>query len=249
MNDDFEFLPPVFFRVLIITSGIYFLIVFIIAIVQPVSDIFHNFIENPSANLNRIGLILQSIGLFSILPDLLGKKDAIVWEKRLRLMGKKINFENASIIKTTLTLSTDMLSQTTGVVGFVGQISRVLAFISLNFIAIYFYRSDYSNSILFDILGIAILLSAYSWLLTELSPYIFQVQNNQSSNKSLRIIRIVNMFVCGGVAFFIPLLILVLPIANLLSWITKHNLKTVFATITFPFILLGTLLQLIGSFL
>jgi hypothetical protein len=249
-NDDFDPIPTFFVRVAVIVIGVVGLTFLISNFSQPILLFAQGFVHNLEKNLNRSGLILQLLGIFSVLPDLLEKKQEEIWEKRLALFGTKLNRDNFSFMNLMRTITFTFIGRAEGLIGFVIYVSNIISFVTIHILIFFTFPwalgSTYKPMLL---LSTALFLGAYSWLISEILFRRFHPEDDVAWSFAVRILRAFMFLACGGVFVFFPVLIISLPIAYLLKWSSRHSLRFVFITVTFPFILIGTLCQLVASFL
>mgnify|MGYP006935325148 CR=1 FL=1 len=245
MDNEFDFVPPVFLRAMVLLGGMGLAISLVLVTTHLTTEIAISFGRNLGTNLNRLGMIFEFTGLISLLPNFLKKKDAEVFNKRIKTLLKRTDAEELSLRKLIKTFSIKTITESSGGLGLVNQLSRTLGLITLQLLALIFPL----RSLSFEDSGVVFwmpLIFGYLWLIIELANIVFKIQFD---NDELSPFRFISFWFCGGIIFFVPVLLISLSILNLLEWISSHSLNTVIATLTFPFIFLGTVCQLIASFL
>jgi hypothetical protein len=246
MDNELDFVPPVFFRVFALVTGLYVLTFTAVVLFQSFTSVFSSFSRNLAPNLNRLGLIFELVGLFSLLPDLMDRTRLVSWEQNLNKMSVRSISIGKFIAYLRLNLSLSSTTQTEGMIGFAAQLSRLLGVLLISVAAIEFQKIGL-NEIKYPLLTLSAI--GYLWLLIEIVNWKFQLTRDDITKMSLKLIRAIVLWACLGLAFFIPILVISLIITSLLIWVASNPLSKVIATITFPFILIGTICQLIASFL
>jgi hypothetical protein len=202
--------------------------------------------------LNQLGLILQFIGIFIVFPELIRREDAQKWEHwfhKVGETGRKIEFS----IRDLIWISPAAWLEIDGIRGLINLITRGINFY---FLGIVTTPLDYWNLIrgtTFDkiILAGPPIIIVYSWLLLTLIYYFRKYRLKRESSKGLLLAYgVLNLFMIGGWLFFyVPVGLLTLVILISLRGIAQNSLEKILTRATFPFILFGTLFELIAAFI
>jgi hypothetical protein len=200
--------------------------------------------------LTRVGLILQFVGLFVVVPDLIKRESADRWESWFHTASKKsrnINFT----MKNLLLVSPLTCFEIDGVIGFINLIGRGIFFL---YLLIMVLTSGFWNMMLGPVLGkIMVTGVAIFWICGWFFlTYIYLQSKIRRMEISGLFKTTYSFFNLATIAIwfvvFIPLSLLVLIVLKALSGIAENPLEKILTRATFPFILIGTGLELIGSF-
>jgi hypothetical protein len=248
MNDDFDFVPPVFLRIVIIITGIYVLAIAFVSLFQSLTNTYIIFENNLVLNLNRLGLVFELVGLLSLLPDIIERQRMDSWEKYKGEFDVKISGGRDILRYLLLTFSQESTAHTEGLIGFTSQVSRLLGLLTITIIT-FTLPSGSFRLLNIGSVFLSFVFIGYIWLLFELISWKFQLYQNDTGRNALRLYRAMAFWVCMSFIFFLPVLFGSIAVISLLNWLAKHSISKIIATITFPFILLGTICQLIASFI
>jgi len=220
----------------------------LLSLIVPATILFMVFIwGKPPDILNRLGIILEMMGILSVLPELIGeeKLERIIYDTRgfhgiqrdikhyLRSTEESPN-QNISTLHLVLYLSGN------------GIMSLILIWMAVTVIFANFQKGwiYYGLLISFSYLG----FNAIVWMvllilfvtfpkLVQLAPRTFNYFVDTDS-----LISAMGVLISSALAYILNVLIQVLIPT------TRVPLKRLMATITIPFILIGSLMQLIATF-
>ena len=199
-------------------------------------------------NINRLGLVFQMVGLISVVPELSKRTDIERWERWFHVAGEKSEKSRFSL-KDLLWISPKFWFETRGEIGLVNLISRLLAMVySLIIIVPIFFNRITSEGYFLGLAPIIIFLAldVFWFLITCLD--ISLAMRNQKLNSDLMIVySFLNFGLLISIFFYIPVALLVLIVMGLLGKIARNPIETILVKATFPFVLIGTVLEFIST--
>jgi hypothetical protein len=203
-----------------------------------------------SLNLTRVGLILQFIGLFVVLPELVKRESADRWEKWFHTASKKSRSINFTI-KDLFLVSPLTCFETEGAIGLINLIGRGLYFFYLLVMIITFgFWNMISGPILGKIMvtGITVfwIFGCFFLTYTYLTSTMRGIELSNSFRSTYSFFNLATI----GIWFvvFISISLIVLVVLKALRGIAENPLEKILTQATFPFIFIGTGLELIAAF-
>lgn len=207
--------------------------------------------EDASESLNRTGIVLEILGLVSVVPELIQETTLKKLEAKLRWLPTKglqkyleDYLSNEDYLETSLTIE--------GVIGFINLVSNILVALgfTISWLAMVlgYVRILYNWEI--TVTGWGIVLPCFVWIVLLAILWWFEKRREKVPALLGILFVIFHAFVSllslplsAGLAFAFKLGLQVLMSAQ------KITLKRLIAYITLPLILFGSILQLVATYL
>ena len=201
--------------------------------------------------VNRAGIVLQLIGVFSAIPDFIDKEKFIDAEKYFSNIGDQLKAELFSITKLEKGLDVKVLFQN-GIVRSVNFISKILVYLLLLRMGVltYINPNNQSPEMWYFIILYGGILFATIWLAFVAITLVLGVKKKPLPNVFKFLFAILDsvMTILGWPVTFVLVLILK-PILGYFQKVSKLPLRKVLIRITFPMVVIGTLLTLFATYL
>jgi len=216
------------------------------------SSTFIHLITNGS-NVNRLGLILQFVGIFSALPELVKRSNSERWEKWFHNVDPNKRIVKFSIRNLFLIEPADIL-MTRGTFGLINLVSRSIMFyfLAIALQALWKNVSSFDFNIEFPVRGQVSILSVFLtvWLFSTLYDLRNALRNVESS-KGFRLFYLLpsSPLIAISPFIYIPTAFMVLIVLSALRGISEYSIEQIITRTTFPFVLLGSLLELLATFM
>lgn len=203
-----------------------------------------------STNITRLGLIFQLVGLIAVLPEISKRVKVEKWERWLHSTSESsqgIQFTFSDLFR----ISPWFWLQTRGGIGLVNMLSRGVTVIYTLFtvIPIFWNRIQSGDLIVSAGLILIILMIDILWIYMTWMVITSALQNKNLSFDFMFLYSFLNFGLIVSVFFFVPVAILVIVVIRQLQGIARNPLETILTKATFPFVLIGTVMELVATFL
>jgi hypothetical protein len=205
------------------------------------------FVGKPTDVLNRVGILLEMIGIFSIIPDLVGEKNLENISNNVAKLS-----ESKKYLRYFLnTTSDDFPYPYPKILAYLMVVGNVIICVLLIFVMVGILATPFQNN--WEYIGLLIVFlflgfEAITWLVLFLL-FVTSSDLAQKSPKLFDFFMATNSFISSIGVLISSALAYMLDITSpLLISIANKPIKKTLVTITLPFVITGVLLQFIGTF-
>lgn len=201
-----------------------------------------------SENVTRLGLIFQLVGVIAVLPEISKRQNIDQWERWIRTAGEKSEGLSFSF-KDLFLIPPSFWFESKGVVRLVNIISQgmVILYFTINLVPHLWHRAINENFLAYGG-AIFLQLSLYALWVHATWLDVSLAQEGKELHKGC-FYWYISISVLPAIIFFVPVALVILIVLELLRRIALNPIEIILTRATFPFILFGTLLELIASFI
>ena len=211
------------------------------------SNLFMSLLNNTS--ITRLGLIFQLVGLIVVLPELSKRANVEKWERWFHSASETSQGIQLAL-RDLFRISPWFWLQTKGGIGLVNLISRGITVIYTLFaiIPIFWNRIQSGGVIVGAGFILFVLIMDILWIYMTWIVISSALQNKSMDFDFMFLYSFLNFGLMVSIFFFIPVAIFVIIVLRQLRGIAMNPLETILTKATFPFVLIGTGMELAATF-